>query len=47
MTKETFENDYVTGKHGWHLPPSWDYLCEDWVTGDKSFIDEVLPYLLH
>ena len=21
------------------------YLCEDWVTGDKSFIDEVLPYL--
>ena len=25
--------------------PSGIYLCKGWVTGDKSFIDEVLPYM--
>ena len=22
--KRNIKNDYVTGKHGWHLPPFWD-----------------------
>ena len=47
MKKKTSKNDYVTGKHGWHLPPFWDLFVQGWVTGDKKFYRRSVTVHVH